>query len=225
MRTASIWCCPSTACHFSQYQPLQVDEKATFRGRLNDYVRLYSFLSQILTFTDADLEKLYVFARLLRRRLPVPEGGLPIEVQEAIDMASYRIERKSSGAIKLDRGNQPLSPLTGGTIFGGQREQLEPLSEIIRELNEKFGTDFKEEDKVVIRELEARLAKHESLADSLRVNTPDNARLTFDQVVSDQLQDLADTNFKFYKRVTDDEAFARHFLDWLFDRVRKSVEG
>jgi type I restriction enzyme R subunit len=111
-----------------------------------------------------------------------------------------------------------------GAVFGGRPEQLEPLSQIIRELNERFGTDFKEEDRVVIRQLEERLARHESLADSLRVNTPENARLTFDQVVNDQLQDLADTNFKFYKRVTDDEAFSKHFLNWLFDRLRASAK-
>jgi len=49
--------------------------------------------------------------------------------------------------------------------------------------------------------------------------------LTFDQVVNDQLQDLADTNFKFYKRVTDDEAFSKHFLNWLFDRLRWSAKS
>ena len=57
------------------------------------------------------------------------------------------------------------------------------------------------------------------------MNTPENARLTFDSVVTDQLQDLANANFEFYKRVTDDEAFARHFLNWLFDRARKTAVG
>ena len=110
-------------------------------------------------------------------------------------------------------------------MFGGQPGRLEPLSQIIRELNEKFGTDFREKDKVVIRQLEERLSAHESLADSIRVNTTENARLTFESVVTDQLQDLANTNFEFYKRVTDDDAFARHFLNWLFDRVKKNVSG
>jgi type I restriction enzyme R subunit len=109
-------------------------------------------------------------------------------------------------------------------VFGQQPERLEPLSQIIRELNEKFGTDFREKDKVVIRQLEERLSENESLADSIRVNTAENARLTFESVVSDQLQDLANTNFEFYKRVTDDEAFARHFLNWLFERVQKNVK-
>ena len=30
---------------------------------LDDFVRLYAFLSQIVTFTDADLEKSYVYGR------------------------------------------------------------------------------------------------------------------------------------------------------------------
>jgi len=204
-------------------ETLPLEEQATFKSRLTDYIRLYAFLSQILTFTDADLEKLYVFARLLRFRLPVNKGELPVSVQDAIDMASYRIEQKTSGPIKLERGAEPLDPLTGGAVFGARPQQIEALSAIIRELNEKFGTDFKEDDKVVIRQLEARLASHESLADSIRANTPENARLTFNSVVSNELQDLADTNFKFYKRVTDDEAFARHFLDWLFERVRSGT--
>jgi type I restriction enzyme R subunit len=208
-----------------RFKALRKEDQAVFRSRLNDYVRLYAFLSQLLTFTDSDLEKLYVFARLLRRRLPPPEGGLPVEVQEAIDMASYRIEQKTSGRVTLERGKQPLEPLTGGAVFGQQPERLEPLSQIIRELNEKFGTDFREKDKVVIRQLEERLSAHESLADSIRVNTPENARLTFESVVTDQLQDLANTNFEFYNRVTDDDAFARHFLNWLFERVQKSVRS
>ncbi|MCA1562048.1 MAG: hypothetical protein LC804_17845 [Acidobacteria bacterium] len=208
-----------------RFKALGPEDRDVFRGQLHDYVRLYAFLSQILTFTDSELEKLYVFARLLRRRLPVREGELPVDVQEAIDMASYRIEQKTSGEIALQRGIEPLGPLTGGAVFGGQPGRLEPLSQIIRELNEKFGTDFREKDKVVIRQLEERLSAHESLADSIRVNTTENARLTFESVVTDQLQDLANTNFEFYKRVTDDDAFARHFLNWLFDRVKKNVSG
>src|SRR5262249_11410680 len=42
---------------------LGADEAAAFRGKLTDYVRLYAFLSHVLTFVDAGLEKLYVFAR------------------------------------------------------------------------------------------------------------------------------------------------------------------
>lgn len=58
---------------------------------------------------------------------------------------------------------------------------------------------------------------------SVRANTPENARLTFDHVVTDRLQDMVDTNFEFYKRVTDDREFAKFFLDWLFGRVKATL--
>ena len=58
------------------------EQRKDFRKALNDYVRLYAFLSQIITFTDADLEKLYVFGRLLLRKLPVKRDELPVEIQK-----------------------------------------------------------------------------------------------------------------------------------------------
>jgi type I restriction enzyme R subunit len=89
---------------------------------------------------------------------------------------------------------------------------------------QRFGTDFTEEDKVFIRQLEERLANDTALLASMRGNPPENARLTFDYVVTDRLQDMMDTNFKFYKRVTDDQDFAKYFLDWFFDRFRAGLK-
>ncbi len=203
---------------------LSPDERADFRGALDDYVRLYAFLSQILTFADAGLEKLYVFSRLLRRYLPVDREQLPREIQQKIDIESYRLQRIHAGRIPLERGLGEIQPITGERRPGPTEEDLEALSRILRELNERFGTDFTEEDKVFIRQLEDRLAGDEALTKSVRANTPENARLAFDHVVSDRLQDMVDTNFKFYKRVTDDPQFGKFFVDWLFERFRTTVE-
>ncbi len=89
---------------------------------------------------------------------------------------------------------------------------------IIQKLNERFGTDFAEADRVFVRHFEERLDDNQALKASVAVNTPANLRLTFDHVVADLLQEMVDTNFKFYKQVTDDHAFADVFLSLLFDR-------
>ncbi len=201
------------------------EEQADCRGKLADYVRLYAFLSQILTFTDADLEKFYVFARLLRRYLPTTRDELPREIQQNVDMESYRIQPRHAGKIGLDRGQGEVEPIGVKPLHGQPVEEIEPLSQIIRELNERFGTEFTEEDRVFIQQLEERLEGDPSLTASVRTNTPENARLTFDLVVNDRLQDMVETNFKFYKRVTDDREFAKFFLDWLFERFRSRVIG
>ena len=93
-------------------------------------------------------------------------------------------------------------------------------------MNERFGTKFTEQDKVFIQQLEERIANDRALADSILVNPLQDARLTFDHVVNDRLQEMIDTNFKFYKQVTDDPEFAQFFLGFLFKRYyeRKGKE-
>jgi len=208
-----------------RFVELSDEEQADCRGKLADYVRIYAFLSQILTFTDPDLEKLYVFTRLLRRYLPASREDLPREIQQNVDMESYRIQRRHTGRIGLERGQGEVEPIGAKPLHGRAPEEIEPLSQIIRELNERFGTDFTEEDRVFIQQLEEKLTGDPSLTASVQTNTPENARLTFDLVVNDRLQDMVETNFKFYKRITDDREFAKFFLDWLFDRFRSKVSG
>lgn len=207
-----------------RYKAAPEDDQVKFKGFLTDYVRLYAFLSQIIPFTDADLEKLYVFGRYLLRRLPRRKGELPKEIQQNIDMESYRIKKTRNGEITLERGNGVIEPIKPKQNHYILEEELEQLSRIIKELNERFGTDFAEEDKVFIRQLEEKLSGETALEASVLTNTPENARLTFDHVVTDRLQDMVETNFKFYKRITDDREFGKFFLDWLFDRFRKTIE-
>jgi hypothetical protein len=95
-----------------RFGKLETAAQEEFRHQLRQYVNLYAFLSQVLTFVDADLERLYVFARMLLRKLPRGDGKLPYEVQDAIDMASYGVRRTSTGKIKLDRGQMQLGPMS-----------------------------------------------------------------------------------------------------------------
>jgi len=166
-----------------------------------------------------------VFAKFLGRYLLVDGPTLPVEVQQAIDMESYKLQRVAQGKISLSRGDGVVDPISGRGPQGSSAEEMEALSLIIKELNERFGTDFTEEDKVFILQLEERLANDTALLASMRGNPPENARLTFDHVVTDRLQDMMDTNFKFYKRVTDDQDFAKYFLDWFFDRFRAGLKS
>ena len=206
-----------------RYVEAPADDQGEFRSELADYVRTYAFLSQIITFVDPDLEKLHVFGRLLLRKLPVSRDRLPVEVQQAIDIDSYRISETYSGKIKLQRGVGELQPRAGKGPALPPHEALEPLSKIIQELNERFGTDFADDDKIFIEQLEVKLAGDATLEASVRVNPPENARLTFDLVVNDHVQEMIDTNFKFYKQITDDKRFAKAFFDWLFERYLKAA--
>ena len=205
-----------------RFQELHEDEQQDFRSKLTDYVRLYAFLAQILTFADTDLEKLYVFARYLRRLLPADREELPHEVQQNIDMESYRVQETGSGKIGLERKAGTLDPIGTKDAHGHVPEEIETLSRIIAELNERFGIELGPEHRVTLGQMLERLARDAALDAAARVNTRENVRLTFDHKVEQVIQEIVDSNFDLYKRITDDHAFGAEIKNLLFDQYLRS---
>ena len=201
-----------------RFAALSEEEQHDFRSQLTEYIRLYAFLSQILTFADVDLEKLYQSARYLRRLLPPGEQELPREVQQNIHMESFRIQQTSSGKIALERKTGQLDPKRTKNHYTLPLEELEPLSKIISELNERFGLNLTAEHKLVLGQMMEKLNADAALDASARVNTRENVRLTFNQKVEDAIQEIVDSNFELYKRITDDRAFGDTLKNFLFDQ-------
>jgi type I restriction enzyme R subunit len=201
-----------------RFREVPEHERLDFRGQLGDYVRLYAFLAQVLPFADPDLEKLYVFARYLRRLLPADRVELPREVQQNIDMESYRIQQTAKGRIVLDRRTSVLEPQATKGGYGLSPEELEPLSRIIATLNERFGLNLGPEHRVTLAQMMQKLDGDAALDAAARVNTRENVRLTFDHKVEAVIQEIVDSNFELYKRITDDRGFGEVLKNFLFDQ-------
>ncbi len=210
-----------------RFSTLPEEEQQDFRGQLTDYVRLYSFLAQVLTFLDADLEKLYLFARHLRRLLTVDREELPREIQQNIDMESYRIQETSNGKVALERRGDKLEPI--GTKDHRQitQEELEALSRIIADLNERFGIELGPEHRNTLGRMMERLEEDAALEVAARVNPSlENVRITFDHKVEQVIQEIVDQNFDLYKRITDDPSFGEVIKNHLFDQyLRRHRNG
>jgi len=138
-------------------------------------------------------------------------------VQQNIDIESYRIQETSRGKISLERRTGQLDPIRTKPHYGIQEEELETLSRIIAELNERFGLNLTDEHRVTLEQLRDALDQDDGLDASARVNTRENVRLTFDPKVEDKIQEIVETNFELYKRITDDPAFGQALKNFLFD--------
>ena len=194
------------------------EDQREFRGQLNRYAELYAFLGQVISFPDAELEQLYQFCRCLLRLLPVPREEQPRELQKFVDVNTVRLVQAARESISPEPGKGVLEHHKAGVAAGKPEEVLEPLSEILKLLNDRFGTTFAEEDKQFLETLEVKLDADVGMASSFAVNTRENARLTFDHKVRDHVQDMIDVNFKFFKQINDKPEFAEFLNDLLFDR-------
>ena len=205
---------------------LDEEQQAAVRSDLNEFVRLYAFLSQIITFSDPELERLYLFSRYLKRVLPVPPNEMPKGIQEQIDMESYGIRETASGSFTPERGTGgELDPRGAKDPRGASEHEKERLSAIIQELNDRFGAGLTEKDRISLEHLESQLTGDPSLQAAARSNTRENVRLTFEQRAKDQLQDMASSNFQLYKRIADDRAFGKALLDFLFEGFWRGREN
>ena len=199
------------------------ERRLEFKHRLRSFIRLYVFLSQVITFKDGDLEQLYLFARLLLRVLPAESQKSSFSVAEYADLESYRIQRSFNGKISLGSGSNPLKPLSELADTGLSDAEKVALSEIIADLNRRFGTEFTEGDRVFFAELKTRLTANESLQSSAKINTRENVQLLHDALFDAVLQTMIDRNFEMFKRINDNEDFGRFIRRKIFDQVYQDL--
>lgn len=201
----------------------EVEERIRFKHLMHAYINTYAFLSQVITFRDAELERLYLFARLLIRALPKEKTRERLAVHDLVDLESYRIKQTFSGKINLSNSQGQLDPLSDLEASGLTDPEKAALSQIIQEINERFGTEFTEADRVFFAELKTRLASNESLQASAKTNPPESVRLLHDVLFEAVLQTMIESNFEMFKRINDDEAFGRAVRDKIFEMVYREL--
>ncbi|MTD44854.1 DEAD/DEAH box helicase [Conexibacter sp. W3-3-2] len=193
------------------------DLREGFRAALTAFVRVYAFLAQIVPFADPELEQLYTYSRFLALRLP-REQPAGLDLADDVVLTHLRTELIGEHDLSLTEGGGVIPGFTGeGT--GGQDPQLAKLSEIIDRLNERFGTEFTEADKVFVDQIEQTCVENEALATQARVNTPENFKLALDRVLEGLVIDRLDANQEFFGRMIDDPAFGAVVREYLAQRV------
>src|SRR6202049_3334772 len=107
---------------------------------------------------------------------------------------SYRIQQTGSGKIALDRKAGVLDPVGTKSGYGLAPEEVEALSRIIAELNERFGLNLGPEHRVTLAHMMEKLDDDAALEAAACVNTRENVRLTFDHKVENVIQEIVETN-------------------------------
>jgi type I restriction enzyme R subunit len=186
------------------WMKLDEDEREDFRHKIQSFIRLYGYISQIITFKDIKLEKLYIFLRFLNRKLPKRPKDKLTDVFSYVDLEYFRIEKKFTESISLEDKEGELKPIStdvGGTLT---EKPIDLLSHIIQVLNDNFGSDLTDDDKVNLGKIKTKLEEDEELRKvHLGDNTESNKRFVFNQVFDKLLQGLVDDRLEFYKKITE----------------------
>jgi len=200
-----------------------LDEKSQedFRAKCKSYVRLYVFLAQIVPFTNPYLERLYIFLNHLQNKILREQGeDLSQGVLDTIDLDSYRLQKQGEFRITLHQGDElmPASEMGNGV----SEPELELLSNIVKAFNDRFGTQFTNEDKVrkmtadLMQDVKDDKAAMDNINASLSKNDLQNAQITFTDILKDKMINHIDTNFEVFKEYNDNPEFKAFLAGQMF---------
>lgn len=123
------------------------DALMIFSESLTKFVRSYEYVAQLIEFNDPVLEAFASYARLLRKRLK----GITPEQVDLGDLTLSHYKAKKVGTLTgiSDDGETPeLDPIVDNGLRDPRDREKKYLSELIEKLNEAFGKDISDKDKV-----------------------------------------------------------------------------
>jgi type I restriction enzyme R subunit len=200
-----------------------LDQREEFRSLIQSFIRLYGYISQIISFEDVDLEKLYVFLNNLNKKLPRREKDDMGDVTSLVDLDSFRLQETFRGSIRLQDTDGTFKPLNPGAGTTPTEEELDTLSQIIDRINEVYGDQITEEDRIDLENVKKRVEMDLGLLDVMvGDNSETNKRHKFDEVLDSIILSYVNKRLDFYNRM-DDPNLKGFIGDLLYKEIRKDV--
>ncbi len=202
-----------------RFKQLEEEKQDEFKKGIRTWTNLYAFLAQIMPFVDPESERFYAYAKLLQTRLPKRNLSESLHLDDEVALEYYRLQKIKEGSIDLLTGE--TAELSGTKEAGLKRAKDEEalLSEIIAVLNDRFGTEFEEADKLFFDQIEAELMEDETLQKQAKVNKIDTFKYAFEDLFIEKLIARMDQNQEIFEKILEDKVFGNLVKELMMKRV------
>lgn len=204
----------------NRFIKLEKNEKIEFKDLLRKYLKTFSFVTQLITFTDPTLEKLYQYSRFLIKKIPLDPDGLPREVIEAVDIENFVIEKKFDGKLVLRDEDSEFGYVVA-KVAKVKESEIEPLSEILNYINEISGIELSEHDKSKIQEISKEIQEDETfdLSRKAEGNSRDGIKILFDKLFDKNFVGMYNKDTDFFLKIQNNKEARKALEEKLFDLV------
>ena len=210
-----------------RYEAMDDEQRLEFRNVLTRFVRTYSFVSQIAAFTDPSLERDYVYCRALSLYLRDTDTVERLDLGAEVELTHLRQQMTFSGALSLASDVGEVRSFFGKGQGRQQELDLEHLSSIVEVLNDRFGTNLTDVDKLLFDQFEESWIADQELSDQAQNNSIDNFRLVFDRKFLQTIVTRMDANSEIFKKILDDDDFREllgdYYVKKVYDELREAA--
>ncbi len=211
----------TAAERFNHTLELEESEKADYKIKAKQFVKIYGQMAAILPFEMLPWEKLFWFLKFLIPKLIIKDKDKDLldELLDSVDLSTYGLERvKLNTSIGLDDSTAELDPQNPNPrgVHDGEDEK-DPLDEIIRSFNERWfhGWDATpEEQRIRFINIAKKIKEHPDYQ-SKYVDNPDtqNRELAYAKIFNEVMNQQRRTELELYKLMSQDDAFRKAMQD------------
>ena len=196
--------------------------KADFKMKCKQFVKIYSRVAAIMPYEVKDWEKLFWFLRFLIPNLVVngPDSDSLKDLLESVDLNTYGLRRTAlNEPIALDAGESTVDPLKPVMVNagGGDQEPKDPLDEILKEFNERWfkGWNATPEDQKTKLISVAKAVSEDDDYKTLVVGNPDQQAVDalMVQIIDRIMRQKRKGDQSLYKEYQQNEGFKVNFRD------------
>lgn len=207
-----------------RFVALEEERQDIFKSTLARFNRIYAFITQVCRLFDKDIHKFSVYAKLLYAYLPKGVGPERVNVDDKVLLEYYRLEKDFEGSIELEPTDEGFVPITGEA--GHKEPKKDPLTIIINKINEKFGTNFTEMDKVLLQ-MENDYATQEKWQSYAKHNDRKTFKLLFNKDFPEIAAKRYEENDSFFLKLFSDSEMMNMVMDTmgnaLYERLKSGA--
>ena len=195
-----------------------------FRRTLEHFCRAYSFVSQVMPWADTDWERMFLYGRLLLLELPRGANSPMPQIAKSVQLTHLRIAVTSEAAIELAGSDEPGVALPGEGRGAAAEPVLDKLSALISAMNERYGADLGEADKVWVDQQWVVVKEDDEMREVALNNDRSQFEMVLEQKVKDLLIDRHDKNgvlFDLFFSNPDFQVSLVRYLAGTYDEFRK----
>jgi len=211
----------TAAERFNNNLELEDEEKADYKIKAKQFVKIYGQMASIMPYEIVNWEKLFWFLKFLIPKLVIKDKNKDAldALLNSVDLSTYGLERvKLNTTIGLDDSEtevDPQNPNPRGTH--GTEEEKDPLDVIINSFNERWfqGWDATpEEQRVRFLNMAQKMKEHPDFK-SKYVDNPDShtRNLAYVKIFDDVMNQQRRSELELYKMISQDDAFKSAMQD------------
>lgn len=212
-----------------RYKALSEDKRFEYKKTIRNFVKWYSYITQISRMFDKPLHEEFTFCQYLEKLLPRATNGKDVDLEDKLKLEFYKLEQSFKGDISLSPTEETQTLTNPKTLKTGKKgvEQDELLDTIITKINDRFKGIFTDGDRVIVETIYNKCVKGNSKLKSYAKKNDEEVfnQSIFPEIFQKVTQECYMESMKAFSKLFEDKNFYQSVMEEIAKEAYKDLRN